>query len=247
VTSHSWLLEPRTIVIFDIETVLDERAASAAGYKGSGMPSALQRIATACLFVATERSDGEWSGFRLLTFADPLSEFDVLMKLDETLADLADCKPLLGTYNGRSHDLAVLRRRAARHWMFGLPGIAAAGTIDHVDIMLRQRLGRRDATPTLREACAGLGISAYDSRKFSGPSVRSDVMKCQIDVVATFVLMLFELAIERASPDVLLAGWEGLSKHLAGLRPMPRHLEHFRNHPLLRAAREARTNENFDV
>ncbi|QYE36305.1 hypothetical protein KZX46_10460 [Polymorphobacter sp. PAMC 29334] len=67
-TSHHLLVQPRTWVTFDVETMLDEAAAAAAGYKGNGMPSALQRIETACILVATEEPDGTWRSFSLRTF-----------------------------------------------------------------------------------------------------------------------------------------------------------------------------------
>lgn len=89
-TPHSPLHAPRTLAVFDVETRLDPAAAAAAGYKGAAMPSALQRIATACIFTATERADGSWTGPRLDTFADPLTEFDILMKLDARLSTLAE-------------------------------------------------------------------------------------------------------------------------------------------------------------
>ena len=236
-TSHLSLLEERAWAVFDIETTRDEAAVAAAGYKGNGIPSALQRITTACLLIAEEDQDGRWSSISLRTFCAP-SEFDILMGLDEDLADLATRGAALVSYNGRAHDLAVLRRRGARHWMFGLPGIAAASTMDHLDIMLRQRLGRRDATPTLREACGGLGISAFDPRH-AGVSGLSPVAKCQIDVVATFLLALYEIAMERGSPAPLLAGWNALSDYLTRMQPRAAHLEQFRSHPLLRAAKRA--------
>jgi hypothetical protein len=168
-----------------------------------------------------------------------MSEFDILMRLDELLATAAAGAALV-TYNGLAHDLPVLRRRCARHWMFGLPGVAAAAAMDHLDVMLRQRLGRRDKMPSLREACAGLGISTADPRTATGPAIAPDVVKCQADVVATFLLALFEMAIDRGSEDVLVAGWEGLSAHLGAARPRALHLEHFRDHPLLRAVRKVR-------
>jgi hypothetical protein len=224
--------------VFDIETTLDEGAAAAAGYKGNGIPSALQRITTACLLVAKEDQDGNWTSITLKTLSAPSSEFEILMRLDEELASLASHGATLISYNGRAHDLAILRRRGARHWMFGLPGITSAATMDHLDIMLRQRIGRRDGTPTLREACGGLGISAFDPRQ-AGTGRLPPIAKCQIDVVATFLLALYEIAIERGSPNALLGGWEGLSKYLTRLQPRAAHLEHFRNHPLLQAAQRA--------
>lgn len=237
VTSHSLLTEARTLAVFDIETRLDPASAAAAGYKGSGMPTPLQSIATACILVATERPDGQWGDIRLHTFADPLSEFDILMQLDEAFSDLASRNALLATYNGRAHDLAVLRRRGARHWMFGLPGIAAATTMGHLDIMLRHRLGRQDGAASLREACAALSISAFDPRTADKGSVPASVRKCQTDVVATFLLALYETAMDRGSPDALVSGWGALSDHLSAMRPRLQHLEHFRDHALLRAAR----------
>lgn len=245
--THSLPHAPRQVAVLDVETKLDPGAASIAGHRSGSLPAALQRIGTACLLIAEEREDSSWTDFALHTLAAPLTEFDLLIRLDHLLADAAEANAVIVTYNGRAHDLAVLRRRAARHWMFGLPGLAAVDELDHIDVMLRQRASRRDKTPSLREACAGLGISSADPRTATGPALPPDVIKCQADVVATFLLALYEIAIERGSEEPLVAGWEGLSRHLTGLRPSPLHLSHFRDHPLLRAARAARTERHEDA
>ncbi|QYE36304.1 hypothetical protein KZX46_10455 [Polymorphobacter sp. PAMC 29334] len=112
--------------------------------------------------------------------------------------------------------------------------------MDHFDVMLRQRADRRDGAPSLRDACAGFGISAFDARGIAASSLPRKSTKCQTDVVATFLLVLYEIAIERGSPDPLLAGWEGLSGFLGAMRPRLIHLEHIRVHPLLRDAQRDR-------
>lgn len=242
-TSHFSLQRRRSLAVLDIETTLDPAAAAIAAHRKGSLPTALQRVTTACLLVIDEDPSGAWRTPALHTLAAPLSEFELLMRLDGLLADVADRDGLLVTYNGMAHDLPIIRRRCLRHWMFGLPGLAAAAAIDHLDLMLRQSSGRRDRAPTLREACAALGISAADPRTDTGASLPPDVIKCQSDVVATFLLALFEMAYERGSEDVLVSGWEALASHLGGLRPRAMHLEHFRNHPSLRAARRSRIDQ----
>lgn len=233
---QAWLAQPRTIVVFDIETALDEEAAHVAGHKGTGIRPALQKLVTACLLVATEQSDGSWGEFALRRFTAPSTEFDILMGLDDELCRIDDLAGMLVTYNGREHDLAVLRRRAARYWMFGLPGLSRAGELDHLDLMLWQRRGRRDAVPSLRDTCAGLGIVLFGDGSRESSRLSANVRKCEGDVVATFILYLYEAAIERGSPDVLLSGWIALSSFIMGMKPLPEHLRHFASNPHLRAA-----------
>jgi hypothetical protein len=233
------LTRPRTVAVFDIETRLDEAAAHTAGHKGTGLRPALQKLATASLLLATEQQDGSWAGFELRTFSAPATEFDVLMSLDEELSRIDQPGSVLVTYNGREHDLAVLRRRAARYWMFGLSGLSRMAEIDHLDLMLWQRRGRRDAVPSLRDTCAGLGIGLFEEREAEGRRLSSNVRKAESDVVATFILYLYEAAIMRGSPIVLRRGWEALSAFILGMRATPEHLKHFGSHPLLKAARAA--------
>lgn len=237
---QTWLTEPQTIAVIDIETALDEEAAHVAGHKGTGMRPALQKLVTACLLVAAEQPDGSWGHLELRRFTSPLAEFDVLMALDDELRSVDGLGGMLVTYNGREHDLAVLRRRAARYWMFGLPGLSRASEMNHLDLMLWQRRGRRDAAPSLRDTCAGLGIALYADGGRASAHVTAGVRKCEADVVATFILYLFEAAIARGSPDVLLSGWEAVTNLILGKRPYPEHLRHFASNPHLKAAQLTR-------
>lgn len=231
--TQSWLKSPRTIATFDIETRLDGAAAHAAGYKGVKVPHALSCISTACMLFATERSDGSWDDFTMLTLSEPSTEFDIMMGLDHGFEALAEKNGAVVTFNGVAHDLSVIRRRAARYWMFGLPGISAASELDHLDLMLRHRNFDGSPAPSMRQVCAGLGVSTVPPTRNVG--LDPAVHKCQIDVVATFILSLYEMAIERGDQNVLVGGWTGLSGWLTDSQPRREHLEHFRSHPMLRA------------
>ena len=197
--------------------------------------AALHRIAAYSSLAATEGPDGTWSGLALRSTADA-DEFDLLMELDASLAELAENGGTLVTYNGVSHDAAVLRRRAAAHWMFGLPGLGRLDAVAHRDLLREHMRGRRDGMPSLRDACAGYGIPTDHQlvKRLGGPAAA--VRKSQVDCVATFLLTLYELAIARGDETPLVAGWTALAEHLAmpGIRAP--HLDQFRWHPQLAAA-----------
>lgn len=227
------------VCVLDLETALDEAAAYCAGYKGGAIPPELQKIVTASLLVAHENADGSWTGLDLRSFSSSDCEFDVIMDLLDFAASLTADRGILITYNGTAHDLPVLKRRAARHWMFGLPGLVRLQTMQHTDLMLLQRRGRGASYPTLRDACAGLSLGLPGSRGTRLKDHLSSVGKCESDVVATYLLALYEIAMARGSPSPLRQGWEALECYLANVRPRRAHLDGFVGHPLLRASRRA--------
>lgn len=223
------------LLVLDLETRPDPMATAIAPRGREMSRAALHHIAAYSSLAATEAADGTWGGFELRSAIDA-DEFGLLMGLDEALAELADAGGTLLTYNGVSHDAAVLRRRAAAHWMFGLPGLGRLDAVAHRDLMREHMRGRRDGMPTLRDACAGYGIPTDHQlvARIDGPPAA--VRKSQVDCVATFLLTLYELAIARGSEAPLVAGWTALATYLGRPAIAGPHLDQFRWHPMLMAA-----------
>lgn len=226
------------LLVLDLETLPDPKAVGIAPRGREVSRPALHRISAYSSLSATEEPDGRWSGFSLRSAFDA-DEFELLMDIDLSIAALAEAQGTLVTYNGISHDVAVLRRRAAANWMFGLDGLGRIDIVDHRDLLRAHKRGRRDALPPLRDACAGYGIPT-DHRlvdRRGGPE--GPVRKSQVDCVATFLLTLYELAIERGDEAPLVAGWTALAEYLATPAVRAPHLDQFRWHPRLAAALEA--------
>jgi hypothetical protein len=226
------------VCVLDLEVKPDPQAVALAVARGSRMRPGLQMITAITMLSVEEDATGAWMGHRLRSFGLPDPEFELLMQLDEALAEFEERSPLLVTYNGIAHDLGVLRHRGARHWLFGLPGLDLLDRCQHRDMMRTGTRGWRDAWPTLRDALAGLGIAA-DPMVASGASrsVEAAVRKCEVDVVGTYLLLLYELAIERGDPAVLVSGWSALSDYLGRPPVAAPHLNQFRRNPMLREAR----------
>lgn len=227
------------LFVIDLETIPDPRAVAIAPRGREIARAALHRVTAYSTLAAHEDGDGRWTGLSLRSASDP-DEFELLMGIDASLSELVEAGGTLVSFNGASHDMAVLRRRAAANWMFGLPGLGRLDAVAHRDLMRSHMRGRRDGMPSLRDACAGYGIPT-DHRladRRGGPD--GPVRKSQVDVVATFLLTLYELAIERGDETPLVAGWMALADHLAEPSLRAPHLDQFRWHPLLAAAIEDR-------
>jgi hypothetical protein len=223
------------LLVIDLETRPDPQATAIAPRGREMSRAALHHIVAYSSLSAVEHADGSWNGFALRSAID-IPEFDLLMDIDASLATLAAADGTLVTYNGVSHDAAVLRRRAAAHWMFGLPGLGRLGRVTHHDLMRIHMRDRRDGLPSLRDACAGYGIPTDHQlvERIGGPPAA--VRKSQVDCIATFLLALYELAITRGDEAPLVAGWLALAEFLATPGVRAPHLEQFRWHPLLAAA-----------
>ncbi|HEY0027362.1 MAG TPA: hypothetical protein VGC35_05790 [Allosphingosinicella sp.] len=225
----------RHLLVLDLETRPDPQAVAIAPRGREMSRATLHHIIAYSSLSAVENPDGEWTGF-MLRSAVELGEFDLLMEIDASLDTLAEAAGTLVTYNGVSHDLAVLRRRAAAHWMFGLPGLSRLHTIAHEDLFRAHMRGRRDGMPSLRDACAGYGIPTDHTLVSRCGGAAAAVRKSQVDCVATFLLTLYELAIQRGDDAPLVAGWSALVEYLAHPTVEAPHLDQFRWHPQLAAA-----------
>lgn len=224
-----------SMLVLDLETLPNAKAVAIAPRGRELSRSALHHITAFSCLSASEDEVGRWSGLALRSSAGG-DEFDLLMEIDASIADVVDAGGTIITYNGISHDMAVLRRRAAAHWMFGLPGIGRLEAVAHRDLLRAHHRGRRDAMPSLRDACAGYGIPTDHRLVGRNGGLEGPVRKSQVDVVATFLLTLYEFAIERGDDAPLLGGWTALAEHLATPAVRAPHLDQFRWHPLLAAA-----------
>lgn len=225
------------LFVLDLETRPDPRAATIAPRGREMSRVALHCITAYSSFEATETEDGEWTDLALHSRSDT-DEFELLMEIDASLAAIADADGTLLTFNGISHDAAVLRRRAAAHWMFGLPGLGRLDTVLHRDLLRIHARNRRDGWPSLRDACAGYGIPTDHKLVGRSDALPMEVRKSQVDCVATFLLALYELAIEAGNEKPLVRGWSALARYLATPDVRAPHLEQFRFHPLLASAND---------
>jgi len=215
--------------VLDIETRPDPLALTLMRQRdGARAPAALHQLTAASLLVASMDADGAWSDMQLVSLCEPeAGERRMLIEIDEILAELFRDGGTCVTFNGMSHDLPTLRRRAARHHLFHLEGINPNRPIQHIDLMRRCTRGWRDDWPSLKAACAGLGIPVNhmlaDPRS---PGVPATQRKCETDVVCTFLLLLHELAIAYRDHAVLERGWKALAE-LLNPRSHPAHLAQF--------------------
>jgi hypothetical protein len=219
-------------LIIDLETRPDPQAVAIVPRGRAISRVALHYISAYSSLAVTEEEGGTWTGFDLRSVSDT-DEFDVLMEVDSSLAELVEANGTLVTYNGISHDAAVLRRRAAAHWMFGLPGLGQLGKVTHRDLLRTHARDRRDPWPALRDACAGYGIPTDPRLAERIDGVPMEIRKSQVDCVATFLLTLYELALERGYDEPLVRGWSALAEYLAKPSIRAPHLDQFRFHPLL--------------
>lgn len=229
-------------LVLDIETRADPLAAGIAGVAGAARRPAMQRVVAAAALLARRGPDAMWTDLRLLSWdIDDGAEAVALIEIGRLLDQVHAKAGHLVTYNGTAHDLPVLRRRAAAHWLFEHRGLtvwsgAAAGR--HIDLMADgAQPGER--WPSLVEACAGLGLALEPEEvhpRFTPAPLA--VRKAQSDVVGTFLLLLHRLSLENGSLDDVARGWTSLADMLLADHGNRSHLAGFRHHGRLNIARE---------
>ena len=204
---------------------------------------ALHSVVALSLLRFDRGGDGSFGGFRLTSMdAEDDGEAGMLHRLDVELAPIHAGGGGLITFAGRSHDLPVLERRAARHWLFDRLRYSrwrgrAAGL--HLDLM-RDGPGVADLPgvrwPSLIDCCAAFGIDAAVSARGRDPVVDA-IRKSQLDVVATFLLHLYAISAISGSPSPLALGWTALARYLVLSSVRAEHLLPFARHPHVGAAK----------
>lgn len=214
--------------VLDIETAPNPRPLSAVP-AGSAERSSHSHVVTAvALLTAVRGDDADWTVDRLQSWHRPSDEHDVLRALQCALATELGRGATLVTFNGVRHDVPTIRRRAAYHRMFGLRAWDLLVTVPHRDLMTDGISGPQAQWASLAQTCAGLGIPT-DHAFAAAAKATTDVArrKCETDVCATFVLLLYTLAMETGEPLDLKKGWKALSACIARDAALRPHLVQF--------------------
>ena len=224
------------ILVLDLETAPDPMAMRLLPprERTKSSSAAVHRIAIASMLEAEELPGCNWRVKSISTVgtANTLTEADILREIDKALSRVADSGGMLITFNGQRHDLVMIRMRSAAHLLFDMRGISAMPQIAHRDLMIDSIAGGGQWFK-LRDVAAGLGIPvAHElSNVGIGTSSRS-ARKGEVDVAATFLVFLYDLAHRRSDAGPVLEGWRALGDYVRRAGPVGEHLSQFRRHPL---------------
>lgn len=199
------------IVVMDLETSNDPYGTMILQGRRTGrQTAAIQRLRSAAILVARGMATGGGPTISIHGFHG--SEEDLLLEaIADVLDPLAEDGALMVTFNGRRHDLPILRRRAGHHMLFGRVGLTAwcGGTAKAIDLM-NDLYWTPGNWPSLAQVCAGYGIAIPE---IAG---RSDIplhlRKAEQDVAATFVAFLFERALTNRDGQSFMAAWSSLAR-----------------------------------
>ena len=215
-------------VVLDIETAPDPRPLATVTAGSAGQSSHSHVITAVAMLLATRGADVAWTVDRLHCWHRPSDEHDILRSMQRALAtELGDGATLV-TFNGIRHDVPTIRRRAAFHRMFGLRGWDLLTTTPHRDLMTDGISGPQSQWASLAQTCAGLGIPT-DHAFAAAAKGTTDVArrKCETDVCATFVLLLYTLAMETGEVSDLTNGWRALGRMVTRDHALRPHLTQF--------------------
>lgn len=190
------------VTVLDLETRFDPLLVGLTTSTKSANVFA-QRIVSCAILKACEPSIGTWEVDSLTSHSD--HEEDVLAAIDAALAT----PTTLVTYNGIRHDLPVIRRRIMRFRRFDLQ-YAAASRLDHLDLYECPTVPPGGVAGSLQDRCASLGIDSKTYLEADEDERPRAVLKGETDVVATFVLLLHELAALRGDGRVWASGMDAL-------------------------------------
>lgn len=191
------------ILVLDLETRDDILLTGMITSARAGKPF-VQMIAGYSALSANEKTPGEWTVESLASSTD--DENDILAAIDAALQPA----PRLVTYNGLRHDLPVLRRRIMRLRRYELAAALGAADLPHLDLYAFPRVPPGGHHGSLQDRCAGLGIDSKTYLDGNGDTRSRSALKSEVDVVATFVLLLHELAAARAHGPTWGRGLEAL-------------------------------------
>lgn len=227
------------VQVLDIETLAPEAE------DGSFPPWPLHE--PVCASVLTQKKTGDRFDFDIATI-----DFSCEREGLRRLFDLLDPAATLVTWNGRGFDVPVLQIAAARQLMFEdnalrTAWLAARWAINHAD--LAEIYGRFGGAgrPSLANVCKALGISA--KTQGSGDTVAAMITDgreeqvfryCEEDVAITWLAWLHYAAARYADAGKLAHPLADFDRWLAADgEGRFIHLEHLRDLPLMRHAREA--------
>lgn len=192
------------LAVFDLET-RDDALLTGLGTSAKAVRPFVQRIASFSLLTVTEPSIGRWEIGELTSHHG--DETDILAAIDAAFGT----NPTLVTYNGSRHDLPVIRRRIMRHRRYRLEAALRAPRLPHIDLFTFPHVPAGGHHGSLQDRCAGLGIDA--KTYLDGRDGRSRmVLKGEVDSVATFLLLIHELAALRIDGQVWAAGVRALEQ-----------------------------------
>lgn len=223
------------LAVLDLETSTDPQALAILHGDPKRPPTAwaMQRIDVACMMLA-EVKDGTITVTNFIaldTHAPTRHHLATEPSILKVIADALDTPALpttLVTFNGKLHDLPILRRRAYLNGQGSRPTFAKRPPFRHVDAMVELDGGSCPKPVKLVQAAGGLGIPVlhrFPARRAPPASMR--MRKCEVDVAATFLLHFHNEAMAGIEPDLRHAAWEALSAHIEGGGPAGEHMLQF--------------------
>ena len=230
--------------VIDIETVPDPDVVALAprGAVAGRTRRLTHRAVCATLLSFAQREDDgalRCLGMRTLTL-ERLEEGPLLGEIDALLPDPAAEGSMLVTYAGIMHDMAVLRQRAMRLWMFDMPRLRGWSERHpgHHDMMYAY--GPRAPHPSLTEVSALIGADLAGSRS-SDPATRwiergdwaPIVKRNRSDVCATFMAYAYWSAWKRGAELPVATAWTDLSRLIVAQGDRGNDLRRFSSHHLV--------------
>ena len=230
--------------VIDIETVPDPDVVGLAprgAVVGRARRLTHRAVCATLLSFAERESDGSLRclGMRTLTL-ERMAEGPLLGEIDTLLPDPESAGSMLVTYAGGMHDMAVLRQRAMRLWMFDVPRLRGWSERHerHHDMMYAY--GPRAPHPSLAEVSALIGADLAGSRS-SDPATRwiergdwaPVVKRNRSDVCATFLAYAYWAAWRRGSELPVATAWTVLSRLIVAQGDRGNDLRRFSSHHLV--------------
>lgn len=230
--------------VIDLETVPDPDVVALApvgSVAGRSRRMVHRAVCATLLSFAQNEADGALRclGMRTLTL-QRMEEGPLLGEIDSLLPDPADDRSMLVTFAGGLHDLAVLKQRAIRLWMFDMPHLRGwcERRDGHHDLMYAY--GSRPPHPSLAEVSALIGADLAGSRS-GDPATRwiergdwaPIVKRNRSDVCATFMAFAYWSAWKRGSEIPVATAWTDLSRIIVAQGDRGNDLRRFSSHHMV--------------